>query len=54
MIEVVAKLALLLLAAVFGGIWVHAVVNWDGVRNCDHDCEHCPFPPTDYDEDRKL
>ena len=25
--------------------WIYSLTKWDGKRHCDHDCEHCSFPP---------
>lgn len=43
MIEAVMNLLLIILAVVFTGIWIAAVVEFDG--KCDEkDCKDCLFP----------
>lgn len=32
------------------GYWIYCLVNWDGKRHCDNDCNHCPFPPCKDDD----
>ena len=34
--------------AVFIICWViviKGIADWDGIKSCDGDCKHCPFPP---------
>ena len=32
-------------AGIFVVAWIVAIIRWDGERNCDMDCDACPFPP---------
>lgn len=26
-------------------VWIKSLAEWNGEKNCDGDCESCPFPP---------
>lgn len=39
------NLLLILAALVTVARWIYAITKWDGTKNCDGDCESCPFPP---------
>lgn len=43
MIGAVLNVGAVLLGLALTAIWIHAIVNWDGEWNCDHDCDTCPF-----------
>lgn len=46
MIGAVLNLVPLMAWAAIMAIWIHALVNWDGQRHCDRNCDACPFPKT--------
>ena len=46
MIEAVLNLVPPVAWVAIMAIWIHALANWDGARQCDHNCDACPFPKT--------
>lgn len=46
MIGPLFNLVPLLLGGALIVVWIHALVNWDGQRHCDRNCDACPFPKT--------
>lgn len=46
-INVVARIVAIFAAGLFIVAWIVALVGWDGEKNCDMNCDTCPFPPCD-------